>query len=135
MHIKRSIQTTFIVVFIALSLGACEQPAPVAPTGEISQQELSERLSDNNAPLILDVRTADEYAAGHLPGAVNIPHGEVADRVSELPVDTADEIVIHCQSGKRASLAQTDLEAMGFSNIRPLEGHWAGWTEAGLPIE
>ena len=65
--------------------------------------------------------------SGHLPGAVNIPHTDVAERIDELSVNNDDEIVVHCQSGKRAAIAQETLEGMGFTNIRHLDGDWAGW--------
>ena len=136
MYLKRSVQFVLVTLLFGLALAACEQRPPESiQTGDISRQELSDRLSNGTAPVILDVRSADEYNAGHVPGAVNIPHDEVKARASELAVEPGEEIVIHCQSGRRAALAQADLENMGFTNIRPLEGHWAGWTEAGLPVE
>ena len=99
---KLFLPKTLLTVFVLLLIG-CEQP--VAPGSDISQQELTARLSSNDAPLILDVRSADEFTAGHLPGAVNIPHTEVGERIGELNLDKSDEIVIHCYSGKRAGIA------------------------------
>ena len=123
----------FLALITAALLSACA-PAP-APTGEITSIELEQRLAADSAPLILDVRSADEYNAGHLPGAVNIPHTEVMVRLAELPSERDTEIVIHCHSGKRAGIAQTELEAAGFSNIRHLDGDYIGWKEAGLTLE
>jgi phage shock protein E len=116
-----------------LATTACEQNAP--PLGDITQQELSERIAGGRAPLVLDVRGPDEYTQGHLPGAVNIPHTAVSERIDELSVGSGDEIVIHCHSGKRAAIAQATLEDLGYTNMRHLEGDWAGWQEAGLPVE
>ena len=130
----RKLKYKFFLALIApVLLGACA-PAP-APTGEITRIELEQRLASDSAPLILDVRSADEYGAGHLPGAVNIPHTEVIDRLAELPAERDTEIVIHCHSGKRASMAQAELETTGFSNIRHLDGDYIGWKEAGLPLD
>ena len=110
---------------------AAEAPA----TGDISATELQQRIAAGNAPLILDVRTPEEYAAGHLPGAINIPHTEVADRLSELQADRGTEIAVHCQSGRRAGMAEEALAAAGFTGLRHLEGDYAGWVEANLPLE
>jgi phage shock protein E len=109
--------------------------ASVSSAEDISATELEQQLTANTAPLILDVRSADEYDAGHLPTAINIPHTEVADRLTELPADRETEIIVHCKSGRRAAMAQATLEEAGFSNVRLLEGDFIGWQEAGLPID
>ena len=62
--------------------------------------------------VLLDVRSADEYAAEHLPGAINIPLDELGQRMSELP--TATPIVTYCHSGARATSAAEQLSAAGF---------------------
>jgi phage shock protein E len=129
----KTIRHIFLLALTAMLLAACGQ-AP-APTGDISAQELNGRISAGDAPLILDVRSTDEYADGHLPGARNIPHTELAERIGELGLTTTDEIVVHCYSGKRAGSAQTTLDGMGYTNIRHLEGDWQGWQAAGLAIE
>jgi phage shock protein E len=124
--------TTALSLTLFLLLGCGQAPTP---TGDMTQLELSERISNGTAPVILDVRSADEFAAGHLPDAINIPHAAVGERVDELGVATTDEIVVHCYSGKRAGIAQTTLDGMGFTNLRHLDGDWQGWPAAGLPIE
>ncbi|MGI9290082.1 MAG: rhodanese-like domain-containing protein [Gammaproteobacteria bacterium] len=130
------IRRTFLALAALIFIAACEQPAtPAAPTGDISQAELLARIEAGNAPLILDVRGVDEYAEGHLPGAINIPHTEIAERINELGIGQTDEIVIHCYSGKRAGMAEQTLQAAGFENIRMLDGQWQGWEAAGLPTE
>jgi phage shock protein E len=130
---KSQLSTILLPLFTAVLLVGCA-PAPV-PTGDITVIELEQRITTNSAPLILDVRSADEYSAGHLPGATNIPHTEIPNRLAELPADRETEIVVHCHSGRRAAAAQTSLEEAGFSNIRHLDGDFVGWQEAGLPLE
>jgi phage shock protein E len=124
----------FIGAIAAAGLLAGCAPAPT-PTGDIAIIELEQRISSESAPLILDVRTANEYNAGHLPAAINIAHTELPDRLAELPADRETEIVVHCHSGKRAAIAQTSLEEAGFSNVRHLDGDFIGWQAAGLPLE
>jgi phage shock protein E len=127
-------RSKFLCSFIAAILIAGCAPVPT-PTGDITVIELEQRIGSNSAPLILDVRSVDEYDAGHLPAATNIPHTEIPGRLVELPVDRETEIIVHCHSGKRAAVAQTSLEEAGFSNVRHLEGDFVGWQEAGLPLE
>ena len=114
-----------------VSAGTAE--VPVA-TATITGAELAARLDGDDAPLVLDVRTEDEFAEGHIPGAVNIPHTELAARLLELPDDRSAEIVVHCRSGKRAKTAEAILLGAGYQRVTDLEGHMLGWAEAGLPV-
>lgn len=108
--------------------------APADPD-TIDAQELAARIASNEAPLVLDVRSRGEFEAGHIPGALNIPHDQLEERIGELPVERSTEIVVHCQSGRRADAAASTLTAAGYSNLRDLDGHWAGWMAAGRPQE
>jgi phage shock protein E len=73
--------------------------------------------------LWLDVRTAEEYAAGHISGAVNIPHTEVAARIGELKLDKTRPIAIYCKSGRRAAIALEALQQLGYSDLSNLGGY------------
>lgn len=84
--------------------------------------------------LFLDVRTPEEYASGHVPGAVNIPYDEVSARVSELESRRDDAVVVYCEKGPRASKARAVLEGAGFTAVRSLAGHMAAWRTSGLPV-
>ncbi len=110
-------------------------PAPGLQADEITADELQGQIEEGTAPLILDVRTAQEYLEGHVPGAVNISHDELGDRLSELDVDPGDMVVVYCGSGRRAGIAQELLGEAGFTNLRDLEGHWRAWNAAGRPTE
>jgi len=83
---------------------------------------------------VLDVRTAAEYAEGHVPGAQNIPHTELAARVAELDGARARDIVVYCRSGTRAAQALTVLEGAGFKRLFHLQGDYQRWAEAGRPV-
>ncbi|RKY16730.1 MAG: hypothetical protein DRQ55_17400 [Planctomycetota bacterium] len=106
-----------------------------ADTGPISCGDLAGRIAGGSAPLILDVRSAGEFGRGHIPGAVNIPHDELATRFAELSVSSSGELVVHCQVGGRARAAEEVLRQGGFSNVRDLTGHWGEWKSAGHPSE
>lgn len=70
-----------------------------------------------NADLLLDVRTPQEYASGHLDGAINIPHDQILARLSEIEQYKDSSVVLYCKVGGRASQAQAVLIRSGFSNV------------------
>lgn len=102
--------------------------------GDVSPSELMGRLESSSAPLVLDVRTPGEFAAGHVPGAVNISHDALADRLTELGDRPDAEVVVYCERGPRAAKAAALLAGAGFSAVRRLAGDMAGWRAAGLPV-
>lgn len=105
-----------------------------APPGvrDVSAQEVLALSSGSDAVLVLDVRSADEFAGGHVPGARNIAYDQVGARLSEL--GPAREVVVYCESGGRAAKAAELLGGAGFS-VRHLAGDMRGWRQQGLPIE
>ena len=121
----------------ALSLSAAafaEETKSVSPAS-ITAAELAERIELEKAPVILDVRSEEEFTESHIPGAVNIPHDQLEGRLSEIPAAKTEEIVVHCQSGRRAGMAETVLIEAGYSDIRDLDGHMQGWRQGGYPIQ
>lgn len=112
---------------------ACQQSSPQA--GPIAAEDLAKRIGSGNAPVVLDVRSPEEYAAGHIPGAINIPHDQLATRLGEIPATKSGEIVVHCQMGKRAAAAESTLAQAGYTNVHDLEGQMFGWVQSGLPVE
>jgi rhodanese-related sulfurtransferase len=100
----------------------------------LSQDELIARQRANDASLVVvDVRTAEEYAAGHVPGAINIPHDQVVQRLSQVPTDK--DLVLYCRSGRRTAIAADVLAANGYTRLEHLEGDIAAWLSRGLPLE
>ncbi len=101
----------------------------------IEPSELAARIRSGTAPSIVDVRTAEEFSAAHIPGAIHISHTELGERVSELDAYKDKEIVVYCRSGRRAELAEAVLLNAGFTGVRDLEGHMLQWEENGYPVE
>ena len=124
-----------LLVVGTLFLAACGSNVEESGGASIDSSELARRIQGGSAPIVVDVRTRKEYASGHIPGSVNIPLTELPTRMSELPSARSEEIVVHCQSGRRAEVAEGVLRADGYTNVRPLSGHWQGWQAAGLPAE
>lgn len=71
----------------------------------------------------IDVRTADEFAAGHVPQAVNIPYDEMAGRIDELDLSPDQPIYLYCGSGRRAGLAQETLQELGYQQVTNVGGY------------
>jgi len=88
--------------------------------------------SSSEHPLVIDVRNPDEWASGHLAGAILIPLPELHTRLDELPRDRA--IVVHCQRGGRSAAATATLDAFGFTDVHDMTGGYAAWHAAGLPV-
>lgn len=67
--------------------------------------------------LLVDVRSADEFASGHVEGALNIPYDKINEHLSELGNDKTREIVLYCHSGRRAGIAQSTLITSGYTQV------------------
>lgn len=117
-----------VVASLALGCGAERNHSGDVAPGEWPA------LAEQGA-LLLDVRTAEEYASGHVPGAVNIPYDEISSRIGELGADRGDPVVVYCEKGPRASQATAALTGAGFSSVRSLAGHMAAYRASGLPVE
>lgn len=93
-------------------------------------------LATRNADVLLDVREADEYAAGHLPGATMIPRGMLEFTLSNKPeFATLDlNIVLYCKTSGRAALAACALLDMGYRNVQSIAGGYDAWRDAKKPI-
>jgi len=109
-------------------------PAP-AEAASISPAQVHEMLAAAPAPVLLDVRSPEEFAAGHIHGALHIPYEDVAQRKSEIP--DSGTIVVFCAVGPRARAAEKSLVAAGIDPQRVLhmDGGMVAWEAAGLPVE
>jgi glyoxylase-like metal-dependent hydrolase (beta-lactamase superfamily II)/rhodanese-related sulfurtransferase len=98
--------------------------------------ELNERLGGNRRDLvILDIREKDAFEAGHVPGAVHLPRGQLELRVnSELP-DPTVRILTCCEFGKISTLAAATLRELGYGRAVALDGGMKAWREAGYELE
>ncbi len=105
-----------------------------ARAGEISNREALALIESGKSPRFVDVRTPQEFASGHVPGAINIPRDQLASRLAELE-DARDRLVVYCERGPRAAAAAATLANAGFTGVRHLKGDMSGWRAAGFPIE
>ena len=113
-----------------------EEPAPVADAPRISQAELLARMEKKDSSLVvLDVRTPAEYAAGHVPGARNVSHDQLAANLVELEPLRDKDVVLYCRSGRRTLLAEDVLRKAGFTKLLHLDGDYLAWEAQQRPVE
>jgi rhodanese-related sulfurtransferase len=104
---------------------------PREPFTRINVQEAKDKMPGDVQ--VIDVRTPGEYAGGHVPGSINIPHMSVVSRKGELASDK--ELVFICQMGSRSALACEFAAAIGFKDLYNVEGGTEAWIKAGYGVE
>ena len=98
-------------------------------------KELAQRMKAQNPPAVIDVRTGFEFHRGHIPGAIHAPTWKILLFLAPLPRDKNAELVLTCEHGPRAQIAQGILGFLGYRNLTLLQGHMSGWRQAGLPVQ
>jgi rhodanese-related sulfurtransferase len=101
---------------------------------EVSLDHAEQAIRD--ADLLIDVRDADEYAVGHIPGAVHMSRGMLEFKLANAPEFAARDlkIVLYCKTSGRAALAACALHDMGYLKVASIAGGIDGWVEAGKPV-
>jgi len=125
-----------IQILAGLLLLQASARAEESPVDSVTATEVYSQMRDGDVDLVLlDVRTPEEFAAGHVPSARNVPHDRVIDRPAELAEFRDREVVVYCRSGRRAAAAIEALRAAGVERVRHLDGDMPGWEAAQLPVE
>ena len=107
---------------------------PVKRVELIDPDTLAERLANDEAMLVLDVRDDDEFAEAHIPGSVHVPYGHLIERLGELPTDRV--IATVCSGGKRSGLAASLLQREGREPVIHVgHGGVGTWKRRGHPVE
>ena len=99
---------------------------------QIAMDEAVDMMAQETSYIILDVRRADEFAAGHIPGAINVANESIGtEEIPELP-DKDQLIMVYCRSGRRSKEAAEKLVQLGYTNVVEFGGilDWKGETEA-----
>ena len=89
---------------------------------QISGAEARALMGSESGYIILDAREQDEYDEGHIPGAILIPYGEIADRAEKELPDKAQLILVYCRSGRRSKIAAEELVKLGYTNVKEFGG-------------
>lgn len=101
---------------------------------EISVEDVRRLLDGQAAVRLVDVREADEYAGGCLPGALHIPRGFLELRIEDR-VQRDEDIVVYCAGGTRSALAARTLQQLGYTRVASMAGGYNRWSDAAYPVE
>lgn len=111
----------FLVVLLALA-GCGQKVAKETSYVNITAQEAKELMDREEGYVILDVRTEEEYAQGHIPGAILIPDYEIDTKAEDILKDKNQMLLVYCRSGRRSKNAAQVLLNLGYTDIREFGG-------------
>lgn len=114
-----------LILLTALLLTGCAQEQDnhqEATYVNITAQQAKEIMDTREGYIILDTRTEEEYAQGHIPGAIVISHEEILEKAESALPDKDQLILVYCRSGRRSKLAAADLVTLGYTNIMEFGG-------------
>ena len=101
---------------------------------EADFRDIKKRLDAGEKMILVDTREDNEWAKGHIPGAVHLGKGVIERDVETTIPDKNATLVLYCGGGFRSALAGDNLQKMGYRNVISMDGGWRGWTEANFPI-
>jgi rhodanese-related sulfurtransferase len=107
---------------ILLSLLGCQSTKEENSYQHITADEAKALMDSEKGYIILDVRTEEEYAAGHIEGAVLIPDYEIQEKAEEILLDKSQLILVYCRSGRRSKNAASTLASLGYTNVKEFGG-------------
>ena len=102
---------------------------------ETNVQEVKARLDAGEKFTLVDVREDSEWAKGHLPGAIHLGKGIIERDIENAVPGKATPLVLYCGGGYRSALAADNLQKMGYTDVKSMDGGWRGWTDAGHPTQ
>jgi rhodanese-related sulfurtransferase len=133
MNMKNGIR--IIVAMLALgavAVAGCSTSGATLET--VSPQAAADVIASEPAPVVLDIRTPDEFSQGHLEGAVNIDFYEPTFASDLDALDKDAHYVVYCRSDNRSGQAMQTFEELGFTNVTEIDGGIVAWYDSGLPI-
>ncbi|HKI93407.1 MAG TPA: molybdopterin-synthase adenylyltransferase MoeB [Gaiellaceae bacterium] len=102
---------------------------------EVNATEARDLLATAEPPLLVDVRERDEWAEGHIPGAVHVPRGFLESRIEQVAPDRTRSLVLYCAGGVRSAFAAKTLADLGYESVISLDGGFTDWKRNGLPVQ
>jgi rhodanese-related sulfurtransferase len=136
----KTILLLLLSTLLVLATSACRKGETVSPSGpagsrDISISEAEALLKSGQKIVVLDVRTPEEFADGHLPGATNLNFNAPGfkDVLGALNRDTT--YLVHCQAGGRSARATAAMKELGFKSVLHMNEGFSEWEAAGKPVE
>lgn len=102
---------------------------------ECTVADVRAKQAAGTAFVLVDVREDNEFAAGHVPGAIHIGKGVIERDIEAKVPDPHTPLILYCGGGFRSALAADALQKMGYTNVISMDGGWRAWSEQGLPVE
>jgi rhodanese-related sulfurtransferase len=104
-----------------------------ARVNETNVAEVKRRMDAGEKFLLVDVREDNEWAKGHVPGALHMGKGIIERDIEQRVPETNAKLILYCGGGFRSALVADNLQKMGYTNVESMDGGWKGWLDAGLP--
>ena len=101
---------------------------------EADFRDIKKRLDAGEKMIVVDTREDNEWAKGHIPGAIHLGKGVIERDVEKTIPDKNAPLVLYCGGGFRSALAADNLQKMGYKNVLSMDGGWRAWTEANFPV-
>ena len=102
---------------------------------EVTVAETRDRLQENPAAKLIDVREDNEWDAAHASDAIHLGKGIIERDIETTVPDKSTELILYCGGGYRSALAADVLQQMGYTNVFSMAGGWKAWKESGAPVE
>lgn len=100
---------------------------------ETNVADVKRRMDGGEKFLLVDVREDNEWANGHVPGAVHMGRGVIERDIEARVPETSAKLILYCGGGFRSALVAENLQKMGYTNVESMDGGWKGWVAEGLP--
>lgn len=101
---------------------------------EADYRDIKKRLDAGEKMILVDTREDNEWARGHIPGAIHLGKGIIERDIEKTIPDKHAPLVLYCGGGFRSALAADNLQKMGYKNVISMDGGWRGWFESGFPV-
>jgi rhodanese-related sulfurtransferase len=100
---------------------------------ESNVADVKRRADAGERFVLVDVREDNEWANGHIPGAIHLGKGIIERDIEQVVPEANAKLILYCGGGFRSALVADNLQKMGYSNVESMDGGWRGWVSAGLP--
>lgn len=120
---------------LTLALFTCLSPQTHADFLASWEPKEAQEKIQNQDFIIIDVRSPEEFAGGHLPNAINLPHNAIQGDDPRFTTWKNQNVLLYCRSGRRAAMAEETLSGLGFDHLYHLNGDFIGWEAANMPVE
>ena len=123
------------LLMLACSGGVTTTAEPTGPVRDVTPAQAQALIQDKAELVILDIRTPQEFGAGHIPGAKNIDYRGADFSTAIGSLDPNTPVLVHCASGGRSKSALPVLKQAGLVEIHHLDGGFSAWAAAGMQVE